>query len=130
MRALICGGKNFDNTYLMNIVFVDLCWALGPFKDLSELTEIVSGGAPGADTLAELEAIKREITVKKFPAEWSKYGKSAGPKRNQQMIDEGVPDIIVAFPGGIGTADICRRAKIQGIPVIKYTNEGRHTWLK
>ncbi len=47
-----------------------------------------------------------------------KYGKSAGSIRNQQMIDEGKPDLVVAFPGGFGTKDMVRRAKKHNIEVI------------
>lgn len=44
-------------------------------------------------------------------------GKAAGPIRNQRMLDEGKPDLVVAFPGGRGTADMVRRAKAAGVPV-------------
>jgi len=52
-------------------------------------------------------------------AKWSKHGRAAGPIRNQEMIDECKPDLVVAFPGGRGTADMVRRAKAAGIRVIE-----------
>jgi hypothetical protein len=52
-----------------------------------------------------------------FPANWKKHGRAAGPMRNQQMLDEGKPDLVIAFPGGSGTADMVRRAKAAGVPV-------------
>lgn len=54
-----------------------------------------------------------------FPADWDKYGKSAGYIRNQQMLDEGCPDYVVAFPGGAGTNMMKRIASKAGVPVIE-----------
>jgi ABC-type sugar transport system substrate-binding protein len=39
------------------------------------------------------------------------------------MLDEGKPDIVVAFPGGTGTADMVRRARKAGVVVIEVTND-------
>lgn len=69
--------------------------------------------------MARCYAADHGISAEGFPADWRKYGKSAGPLRNQQMIDEGKPDLVVAFPGGTGTADMVRRAKAAGIRVIE-----------
>lgn len=52
-----------------------------------EVTEVVSGGAAGPDTLGERWAKEKGIKVKRFPADWDKYGKSAGPRRNKQMAE-------------------------------------------
>ena len=52
-----------------------------------------------------------------YPAQWDVYGRRAGPIRNQEMIDEGKPDGVVAFPGGKGTADMVRRAEAAGLKV-------------
>ncbi len=49
------------------------------------ITEVVSGMARGADMLGEEYANVNNLPVKRFPADWSKYGKSAGYKRNQEM---------------------------------------------
>jgi hypothetical protein len=51
-------------------------------------------------------------------ADWRKYGAAAGPIRNQRML-EGPPDIVVAFAGGKGTADMVQRARAAGIAVIE-----------
>ena len=57
-----------------------------------------------------------------FPAQWDKYGKSAGVIRNQQMLDEGKPDTVVYFHDNIerskGTKDMVSRAKKAGLPVL------------
>ncbi len=52
------------------------------------------------------------------PAEWSKYGRRAGPIRNKQMLDVGKPHLVVAFPGGAGTANMVKQAKAAGVPII------------
>jgi len=53
------------------------------------------------------------------PAEWDKFGRRAGPLRNEQMLREGKPDVVVAFPGGRGTAHMVRIAKEAGIDVLE-----------
>src|SRR5690606_23679369 len=78
---------------------------------------IIHGAASGADTLAELWAEKMALGRHRFPAQWDKYGKAAGPIRNQAMIDKGKPQFVIAFPGGRGTADMIRRAREAGIDV-------------
>lgn len=84
---------------------------------------IVYGCAPGADMLgkqwAEVERRHGWVGLAPFPADWEKYGKGAGPRRNKQMLDEGNPDLVVAFPGGRGTADMIQRARAAGVRVIE-----------
>jgi hypothetical protein len=71
-----------------------------------EITEIVSGGARGVDSLGERYAKENNIPVKVFPADWTKFGKAAGPIRNKEMADYG--DSLIAFPvdGGRGTSNM------------------------
>lgn len=52
-----------------------------------DIIEIVSGGARGVDSLAERLANEETFLKKIFPADWNKYGKSAGPIRNRQMVE-------------------------------------------
>lgn len=105
-RILVCGGRTFNDATLVNSI-------------LSEIapTVLINGGAPGADRLARMWAGYRCVPTFTFPADWERKGPSAGPQRNQAMIDIGKPDLVVAFPGGRGTADMVRRAKKAGIPV-------------
>jgi len=60
----------------------------------------------------------KEVAVQVFPADWETHGKAAGPIRNQRMLDEGRPDLVVAFPGGRGTSDMVARAKRAGVEVM------------
>ena len=51
-------------------------------------------------------------------ADWEKHGKAAGPKRNKRML-EWKPDLVVAFPGGKGTANMVQQARQAGVEVIE-----------
>ena len=110
MRVIVCGGRDFaDRTGLYA--------ALDRFRSLHGITCVIQGAAPGADTLAYDWAADRRVMVINEPAMRKKYGKSAGPKRNQHMIDAHKPNAVIAFPGDVGTADMIKRAKAAGIPV-------------
>jgi hypothetical protein len=61
------------------------------------------------------------IPIAEFPAQWDLHGKRAGYLRNKQMLEEGQPDLVVAFPGGRGTADMVRQSREAGVPVIEVT---------
>jgi len=78
---------------------------------------IIHGDAPGADQLADKWARLSQVAVRRHPADWTELGRAAGPIRNQEMLEEEKPDIVVAFPGGRGTADMVIRAREAGVPV-------------
>jgi hypothetical protein len=109
MRVIIAGARTFDNYELLKETMA----ACGFIVD-----EVVSGCARGADTLGELWAVENCIPIKKFPADWSKYGNAAGPIRNEQMARYG--NALVAFlaKDSIGTRDMIARAKKYGLPTI------------
>lgn len=79
---------------------------------------IIHGGARGTDRAASDFAVVSYCQQQCFSADWKKYGTRAGYIRNQQMLDEGKPDVVVAFPGGMGTAMMVRLAGQAGIKVI------------
>lgn len=109
MRVLVCGGRNYHNRAALRAYLSNL----GPQK----VSLIITGAAPGADKLATEWAAECGIQFREFPANWKAHGRAAGPIRNQRMLDEGRPDLVVAFPGGRGTADMIRRAKAAGVMV-------------
>lgn len=111
MRLLVCGGRDYADKVR---VFAELDAVRRRFN----VTLVIHGGQTGADTLAGAWGILRGVPVRSFPAQWTKYGKAAGPMRNQQMLDEGQPDLVVAFPGDIGTANMVGKARRYGVPVI------------
>ena len=112
VRVLVCGGRNYKNFYLVDEVLSSLHSSNG-------IQCIIQGGAKGADFLAAVWAEAEDIYCKEYMAQWKELGPSAGSIRNQQMLDEGKPDLVVAFPGGKGTADMVRRAENAGVKVIK-----------
>ena len=107
MRVLVCGGRDFTNLDLVRKT-ID---SFG--KDVI----VIHGGAQGADSLAGAVAKELGLQLEVYPAQWAKYGKAAGPIRNQQMLDS-KPDTVIAFPGGKGTKDMVTRATNNGVPVI------------
>lgn len=110
MKVLVCGGRDYCDRK-------EFFWQLTRnFVGWSEWT-IISGCAKGADMLAVDFANTYNLECLKYPADWKQYGKAAGSIRNQQMLDEGKPDLVVAFKGGVGTADMVRRAKKAGVEV-------------
>ena len=78
---------------------------------------MIDGDQRGADRMAGRWARLRGIENLIFTADWAKRGKGAGPIRNQRMLDEGRPDLVVAFLGGKGTTDMVRRAERAGVAV-------------
>ena len=52
-----------------------------------------------------------------YPANWKKHGRAAGPIRNKQMLEEAKPDLVIAFPGGAGTANMVKQAREAGVKV-------------
>ena len=114
MNIAIVGSRNFTNYNYMKNSFLK---KLENYLYNTEIT-IVSGGAPGADTLAE--KIAEEFNLGKpvvFPAEWKKFGKGAGLIRNTKIVEN--TDMMLAFPlaESKGTWDAIRKGKNKGIPV-------------
>lgn len=81
------------------------------------ISVIIHGAARGADSLAKERAEAYRIPHIPFPANWKRYGRSAGHLRNTQMIEEGHPDLVVPFRGGDGTSNMIKQAKIYDIQV-------------
>ena len=81
---------------------------------------IIHGGCRGADKQADAIARLSGLKVREFPANWT-LGKKAGPIRNQQMLKEGKPNLVLAFHENIenskGTKDMINRAKKDGVEV-------------
>jgi len=116
MKTIIAGGRNFTD-------YKKLCEACDQLLQDQTNIEIVSGAYyRGADKLGEQYAIEKGFPVQKFPADWKRFGKSGGPKRNQQMAE--YADALIAFWDGKsrGTQNMLYLAKAANlkIRVIKY----------
>ncbi len=112
MRVLVCGGREYQDFGRVERFMENLL-----AEHLSLM--VITGCAPGADDYARRWARHRQgVSCQDFPADWSR-GPKAGPERNARMLAEGKPDLVVAFPGGRGTADMVRRARKAGVEVIE-----------
>lgn len=116
MRVLVCGGRYLNDRKL---VFK----TLDRFHQRTPISCIIEGGASGADLLAAQWAEANGVRHSRYNANWTAFGRRAGPLRNQSMLDEGKPDLVVAFPGGRGTADMVARAGAAGVLVWKEDRE-------
>lgn len=110
IRLLVCGGRNFDDVEFATHV---LCTIHNKYK----IDKIIEGEARGADTIAKYWSEEFIGPPEGYPADWSTYKKRAGPIRNKQMLDEGVPDVVLAFAGERGTADMVSQAEKRDVPV-------------
>lgn len=143
MRVLVCGGRDFgklsppdrpdmeekrkEYRFLMSkldwFAFQHSEYADDEGNWLPTDIEIISGCATGADSVAIDWGVVNWCKIHEFPADWEKYGRAAGPIRNQQMLDEGKPDAVLAFHNDLtnsrGTADMLARARKAKIPLIE-----------
>ncbi|MBG7631299.1 MAG: DUF2493 domain-containing protein [Bacteroidetes bacterium] len=91
MKLIIAGSRNFND-------YKKLCKICDHLLQNQANIEIISGAARGADQLGEKYASEKGYSIKQFPANWNKYGKAAGPKRNEQMAN--YANTLIAFWDG------------------------------
>lgn len=98
-EAIITGGRTYSNRSHL-------------FKILKALrvNKIINGGCSGADELSTDFAIEHKLEFEIEKADWKKYGRSAGPKRNKKMLIEHPDAVVVAFKGGDGTENCINQA--------------------
>lgn len=139
IRVLVCGGRDYRDREHVRAVLDRLHAECG-------IGLLIHGGAgnyklfgtayplpesadspgywrviEGADLLADEWARYNRVPFWSYKItrdEWAAQGKKAGPLRNQRMLEERKPDVVIAFPGGRGTADMVRRAEAAGVEVI------------
>ena len=111
MKVLVTGGRSYQDHECVSRV-------LDAIHEQTRITAIVTGGAQGADWLAGFWARSKGIEVFECPANWVRNGRAAGPIRNQAMLDAN-PDLAlcVAFPGGVGTANMILLSEKRGLAV-------------
>jgi hypothetical protein len=113
-RVLVCGGRDYDDAQLLVEVLDEL---LQQATAQNKRIILIHGAARGADSLAESWAEYHKLQIKRFPANWKKHGRAAGAIRNTIMLEEGQPQLVVAFPGGAGTRNMIQQAQKYGVPV-------------
>ena len=114
----IVGSRYFDNYSQFSLMVSSWIDKLPPS---TQIARIVSGDAKGADALAERFAREHKIMFHKHVADWNKYGKAAGPLRNQLIV--GQCTHLIAFVGtkSIGTKSTIKFAKTKGIPITQFS---------
>lgn len=114
---LICGGRDFADAGMFKSAMGDLIFLRRmPWR-------IIQGGANGADRMAREWAREHALELATELTEWEKHGRAAGPIRNQAMLDRHQPGLVVAFPGGRGTADMVRRSRKAGVDVAEIKSQ-------
>lgn len=112
MKVIIAGSRTFKND--------ELLWKV--MKEFKDVSEVLCGGARGADERGQLWAYEHGIPVKMFIPDWDRFGKAAGMKRNIQMAE--YADALIAFWDGEspGTKNMIAEATKRGlnVTVIKY----------
>jgi hypothetical protein len=107
MRLVVTGGRNYTNkTFVYSVL------------SSYDISFLGVGDAKGVDSLAREYAVENNIPYKVFKADWNLYGKKAGPIRNELMLEDIKPDLVIAFRGGRGTEDCARKAMEKSIPVL------------
>lgn len=117
MKTIIAGSRTASIKDVIDAL--ELC----PFT--TEITEVISGCARGADSYGEMLAEEFDVPIKRFPAEWEKYGRGAGHIRNSQMLEYSDSLIAVWDGKSKGTQDMIHRSQKKGIPVFIFMiNDG------
>lgn len=108
MRVVVCGSREWSSESTMR----------NRMAELPDGTEVIHGGARGADRMAAKYAYALGFKVRVFKADWDRFGRVAGFLRNQAMLDE-KPDLVIAFWDGKsrGTQDTIYRARSMGLPL-------------
>jgi predicted Rossmann fold nucleotide-binding protein DprA/Smf involved in DNA uptake len=107
MKLAIVGSRNFSDYKVLSD------FILSKFN-LSEVDAIVSGGAKGADSLAEKFAHEHNLLLIVKEADWAKYGRAAGPIRNQLIVDEAAAVVAFPTPSSKGTLSTMNLATKKG----------------
>ena len=110
MKVIVAGSRTIHDYALV----VNAIHASG-----YEIDELVSGGARGVDSMGETWAYAHNVPIKQFPAEWDKYGKSAGFRRNEVMAKYADALILVWDGQSHGSAHMLKTARAQCLIVFE-----------
>jgi hypothetical protein len=110
VKVLVCGGRHYSDRRYMERVLLKI-------HVRTPIRLLVEGGSGGADFHAGQWADSMGIEHVIVFADWDIHGLAAGPIRNKQMLTEYHPNLVIAFPGGKGTANMIQQAKAYGVLV-------------
>jgi len=112
MKWLVCGGRDLTDWRRVHAT-LDVA-----AEELGEPSIVIHGDCNGVDRHARDWATWRGIHAAAMPALWDAHGQAAGPRRNGAMLLL-CPDVVIALPGGRGTADMVSQARAAGVRVIQ-----------
>lgn len=115
MKLIIAGSRHLTD----KVELIDQILRRLPFGD-QQITEVVSGCARGIDTEGERWANRNNIPIKRFPADWDKYGRSAGPIRNQQMAKYADALLLIWDGQSPGSRNMLQVAEDEDLTIINY----------
>jgi hypothetical protein len=118
MRVLVCGGRYYDNVHAVYHELIGLHWR-------TPIAVIIHGGVSGAGAIAEAWARRSRVAVVRYPPNWECLGKKAEKVRNDFMLADSRPDVVIAFPGGRNTADLVTKASAAGLPVLRAAGKNK-----
>jgi hypothetical protein len=120
-RVLVTGGRGYPDS---QAVFLRLASCRQEAERNGLKLTVIHGDCPtGADHWADLWCRREGVDPRRYPAPWKLQGRSAGPRRNQRMLDAEQPDLVLAFPGNRGTADLVRRACAAGMLIAPFDSD-------
>lgn len=124
-KVLVTGSRAFTDREMIRQALIEE-WRTAPPADIARQHRmiVIQGNAKGADWIAgDIATATRGVGSVIVPADWNNDKKSAGPKRNRDMLALG-PDVVLAFykegAANIGTSDMVRAAKAAGVPVKEF----------
>lgn len=111
MRVLICAGRHYADTKMSRQV-------LDAYHRLRPVQVLIHGGSQFLGSDVEDWARETGVDVVRYPPNWQRHGKQAERHRNQFMLTDSRPDVIIALPGGDDTLELVSQAKASGIHVL------------
>jgi predicted polyphosphate/ATP-dependent NAD kinase len=113
-RVLVCGGKDYTDR-------VRIYDALNRLHAEHHFSMLIISDTPGAETLAEEWARDGGIPIQIYKTDRERWGSNATAIRDERMLKENPLDLVIAFPGGEGTARTVRLARAGAVRVIVWS---------
>ncbi|MGP0016013.1 DUF2493 domain-containing protein [Pseudomonas sp.] len=111
MRVLICAGRYYLNAAMCRKV-------LEAYHQTRKISVLIHGGNQFLGSEVEDWARENGTHLVRYPSNWQLYGKQAERRRNQFMLMDSEPDLVIAFPGGHDTEELVSRARAMGIGIL------------
>lgn len=123
MRVVVTGSRHWLDARAVRMSLDEYFNCVAEVDHGSAIARVAAGDATGVDDAAIMWARSKGLECAVYPAEWTRYGRIAGPARNERMLLAERPTALLAFPGGAGTDDCVKRARRLGILIVhmRYT---------